>query len=125
MSNKAFIIEDVQNDFISGTLALNDGDAVVPLINNVLHNQQEHFKMIVYTADWHSKDHISFYENRNLYNASSNATQFTKTELTRSGGDKYEQILWPAHCIEGTERAEYHKDLVIVNDALHIKKGVH
>jgi exosome complex component RRP4 len=58
---------DVQNDFISGTLALSncpakqDGNAVVSPINYCMDNAD--FNMVVYSSDWHPKDHISFVEN--------------------------------------------------------------
>ena len=63
----ALIIVDVQNDFISGSLAIKncpakqDGEAVVPLINTLL--EQCNFDLVVYSCDWHPKDHISFVDN--------------------------------------------------------------
>jgi len=66
----AFIIVDVQNDFISGSLSLlncpagQDGAEVVPVINKLLDTVP--FDLVVYTKDWHPDDHISFVENVNL-----------------------------------------------------------
>ena len=64
---KALVVVDVQNDFISGSLSLakcpagQSGNAVVPVINNLLN--QNLFDVVVYSADWHPENHISFIEN--------------------------------------------------------------
>lgn len=56
-SNSAFIIIDIQNDFCpGGALAVKEGDAVVPLINEL----QKHFALVVATKDWHPVGHSSF-----------------------------------------------------------------
>jgi nicotinamidase/pyrazinamidase len=53
----ALIIVDVQNDFCpGGTLAVSDGDKIIPIINSLV----PHFKKIFTTQDWHPKNHISF-----------------------------------------------------------------
>ena len=87
----ALVIVDVQNDFISGSLALHScpanhrgqwtvercssftstfglsGEEVVPVINQVIHDVN--FDVVAYTYDWHPTNHISFYENRHLRKA--------------------------------------------------------
>ncbi len=53
----ALLIIDVQNCFLpGGSLAVNDGDQVVPIINSVRHL----FDVVVLTQDWHCQTHISF-----------------------------------------------------------------
>ena len=53
----ALLIIDVQNDFCpGGSLAVPDGDAVVPVINRV----SPAFPFVVATKDWHPQGHISF-----------------------------------------------------------------
>ena len=65
----ALVIVDVQNDFVEGTLAIKDcpagqdGAAVVPVINSIL--DPPLFDVVIYSLDWHPKDHISFIENVN------------------------------------------------------------
>ena len=60
----ALLAIDVQNDFISGSLALKqcpakqDGEAVVPVINKML--DEANFDLVVYSCDWHPANHISF-----------------------------------------------------------------
>lgn len=88
---KTLLIIDVQNDFCpGGALAVNDGDAVVPVINAI----QPHFDLVIATQDWHPSDHKSF------------ASQWGKTpgEFVELGGAP--QILWPDHCVQGTRGAE-------------------
>src|SRR5271170_52013 len=37
--------------------------------------------------------------------------------------DKVEQVLWPAHCIQETPGADLHRDLIRVDNAIHVYKG--
>jgi nicotinamidase/pyrazinamidase len=49
---KALLIVDVQNDFCSGgTLAVPDGEKVVPVINGLM----DRFEVIAASKDWHPK----------------------------------------------------------------------
>ncbi|XP_050679588.1 uncharacterized protein LOC126975627 isoform X2 [Leptidea sinapis] len=63
----AFLIVDVQNDFISGTLniskcnAQQDGSEVVEPINRLLESVP--FDCVFYSLDWHPPDHVSFIDN--------------------------------------------------------------
>ncbi|CAG9793192.1 unnamed protein product [Diatraea saccharalis] len=63
----AFLIVDVQNDFISGTLnisecnAQQDGSEVVEPINRLLETVP--FDAVFYSLDWHPPDHVSFIDN--------------------------------------------------------------
>ncbi len=88
---KALILVDLQNDFCpGGALAVNEGDRIIPLINDL----QKNFELIVATQDWHPKDHGSFARNHN-----------------KKPGEKIilnglEQILWPDHCVQGTLGSE-------------------
>lgn len=94
---KALIIVDVQNDFIpGGALAVNEGDHVVPVINHL----QEKFDFIVATQDWHPMDHGSF--------ASNHAGKKIGEFIDLNG---VKQILWPVHCVQETEGAEFHPNL--------------
>ena len=63
----AIIIVDVQNDFISGSLAISkcaareNGEDVVGPINRMLDTVP--FHLHCYSLDWHPSDHISFIDN--------------------------------------------------------------
>ena len=105
----AFLVIDVQNDFCpGGALAVPEGDAVVPLINDLAKG----FKNVVMTQDWHPPEHSSF--------ASSHPVKapFETTTL-----DYGEQTLWPDHCVQGSAGAEFHGDLELANCRLIIRKG--
>ena len=53
----ALLIIDVQNCFLpGGSLAVSDGDQVIPVINSI----RNQFDVVVLTQDWHCPDHVSF-----------------------------------------------------------------
>jgi len=57
----ALIVVDVQNCFTSGgSLAVPDGDAVVPVINRLRAEYAQYFDAVVLSQDWHCSDHVSF-----------------------------------------------------------------
>ncbi|MBA6152735.1 bifunctional nicotinamidase/pyrazinamidase [Gelidibacter maritimus] len=94
---KTLLIIDVQNDFMpGGSLAVPDGDKIVPVINNIQHK----FDLVVAAQDWHPQDHVSF--------ASNHAGKSHFDEIEIHGKP---QTLWPDHCVQGTEGAKFHKDL--------------
>ena len=54
---KALLVNDVQNDFCpGGTLAVPDGDHIVPVINNLMN----HFDLILASRDWHPEESRHF-----------------------------------------------------------------
>lgn len=109
--NTALIVVDVQNGFCpNGNLAVPSGDEVVPIINQLA----THFQNIVLTQDWHPTDHISFAENH------VDKQPFDTIEL-----DYGTQVLWPTHCVQGSQDAELHPDLDIPTAQLIIRKGYH
>ena len=104
-----FVVVDVQNCFIpGGSLAVKEGDQIVPLINRIA----KQFKHVVITQDWHTADHISF--------ASQHAGKKPFDTVKLAYGT---QVLWPDHCVQGTEGAALHKDLNIPHAELIIRKG--
>ena len=89
---KALLIVDVQNDFLpGGTLAVPQGDEIIPIINDL----QKALSCVLATKDWHPPNHISF--------ASSHGKK--PGEIIEVQGIKQE--LWPDHCIQGMEGAEF------------------
>ncbi|MHA3976278.1 bifunctional nicotinamidase/pyrazinamidase [Halovulum sp. GXIMD14794] len=104
----ALLVIDVQNDFCpGGALAVADGDAVVPVINAMM----DQFDSVLYTQDWHPKDHLSFADNHD------GAAPFSTTDMPYGT-----QVLWPAHCVQGTDGAAFHKDLRLGGDLI-LRKG--
>ncbi|CAG2254648.1 pncA [Mytilus edulis] len=57
----ALLIIDVQNCFLpGGSLAVTEGDQVIPLINNIRSEFKADLSLVVLSQDWHCSDHISF-----------------------------------------------------------------
>ena len=107
---RALLVVDVQNDFCpGGSLAVEAGDEVVPIINRVL----PAFPLVVATQDWHPPDHVSF--------ASSHPG---RQPLDRIDVDGMAQVLWPDHCVQGTRGAELHPRLDVTRVGLLLRKGM-
>jgi nicotinamidase/pyrazinamidase len=92
------VIVDVQNDFAdpAGSLYVNGGSEVVPLVNAEVAQALKAGAVIVYTQDWHPAHTPHF---------------------AADGG------LWPAHCVQGTWGAQLHPDLAVRGPI--VRKGVH
>lgn len=104
----ALVVVDVQNDFCpGGALAVPDGDAVVPVINRL----QPRFGTVVLTQDWHPADHRSF------------ASQHGAAPFSMTAMPYGEQVLWPDHCVQGSEGAALHSRLETDRAELLIRKG--
>ncbi|WP_065818190.1 MAG: bifunctional nicotinamidase/pyrazinamidase [Nitratireductor rhodophyticola] len=109
MADEALIVIDVQNDFCpGGALAVEDGDAVVPVINGLI----ERFDHVVLTQDWHPEGHSSF--------ASSHQGKAPFETVEMPYGT---QTLWPDHCVQGTGGAAFHEGLAWDKAELVIRKG--
>jgi nicotinamidase/pyrazinamidase len=107
----ALIVVDVQNCFVpGGTLPVAKGDEVVPVINRIA----PAFENVVVTQDWHTPGHASF--------ASTHAGKkpFETTKLSYG-----QQVLWPDHCVRGTDDAALHKDLQLPQAQVILRKGFH
>ena len=109
MATSAFIVIDVQNDFCpEGALAVADGDTVVAPINAMMAD----FDHVILTQDWHPQDHSSFASQHDGLDAFSTTTM-----------DYGIQTLWPDHCIQGSNGAEFHPSLNLDRAELIIRKG--
>lgn len=103
------VVVDVQNDFMpGGALAVARGDEVVPVVNALA----ARFENVVLTQDWHPRDHVSFAANH------PGRQPFEMLSLPYG-----EQVLWPAHCVQGTPGAALHADLRATHARLVIRKG--
>jgi nicotinamidase/pyrazinamidase len=106
---KALVVIDPQIDFCpGGALAVADGDSIMQPINAMMGA----FDMVILTQDWHPQGHSSF--------ASSHegAAPFTLTEMPYGP-----QVLWPDHCIQGSEGAAFHPALDTDRADAVIRKG--
>jgi nicotinamidase/pyrazinamidase len=109
--SSALLVIDVQNCFLpGGSLAVKDGEQVVPVINRIAKG----FANVVMTQDWHTPGHVSF--------ASAHAGKKPFEVIDLPYG---KQVLWPDHCVQGTDGASLSKDLSIPQAELVIRKGYH
>ncbi|MBR0898525.1 bifunctional nicotinamidase/pyrazinamidase [Bradyrhizobium tropiciagri] len=107
----ALLVIDVQNCFLpGGSLAVKDGEQVVPVINKIAKS----FANVVMTQDWHTPGHVSF--------ASVHAGKKPFETIDLAYG---KQVLWPDHCVQGTDGASLSKELAIPQAELIIRKGFH
>lgn len=105
------LVIDVQNCFLpGGSLAVKDGDQVVPVINRIA----KRFANVVMTQDWHTAGHVSFASSHN------GKKPFEVIDLNYG-----KQVLWPDHCVQGTDGAALSKDLNVPQAALILRKGFH
>ena len=109
--SSALIVVDVQNCFLpGGSLAVKDGEQVILVINRI----SKSFENVVMTQDWHTPHHVSF--------ASTHDGKKPFEMIKLSYGN---QVLWPDHCVQGTDGASIAKDINIPQAALIIRKGFH
>lgn len=106
---KALVVIDPQNDFCpGGALAVAEGDSIMQPINEMMGA----FDLVILTQDWHPQGHSSF--------ASSHggAAPFSLTDMPYGP-----QVLWPDHCIQGSDGAAFHPALDTVRADAVIRKG--
>ena len=93
----ALLVVDMQNDFASpeGSLYVQGGDDLVPLVNAEIVRALAAEAAVVYTADWHPASTPHF---------------------AKDGG------IWPVHCVANTWGAEFHPRLIVAGPT--IRKGI-
>lgn len=98
----ALIVVDIQRDFCEGgSLAVPGSLEIVPVINTLL-KETSYFDLVVFTQDWHPPNHKSFAENHK-----------GKKPMDQINLHGKMQTLWPTHCVQKTQGAEFHPDLKI------------
>lgn len=106
---KALLLIDIQNDFVpGGALPVPEGDRIIEICNRL----QERFDLVVATQDWHPLQHKSF--------ASNHPGKKVFEEIDLNG---LQQVLWPDHCVQGTEGAEFCKELNMQQVEAIFRKG--
>ena len=105
----ALIVIDVQNDFCpGGALAVPHGDEIVSGINALMEDSDA----VILTQDWHPLDHSSF--------ASQHRGKSAYETVDMPYGT---QVLWPDHCIIGSQGSAFHTDLYLNKAEMVIRKG--
>ena len=94
----ALIVVDVQNDFLpDGSLAVPEGDRVVPVLNRYLETFSARALPIYATRDWHPGNHCSF---------------------KAQGGP------WPPHCVAGSPGAAFASALKLPAQTTVVSKAI-
>jgi nicotinamidase/pyrazinamidase len=108
---KVLLLIDIQNGFCpGGNLAVEGGHEIVPIVNALIENGA--YDLIVASQDWHPANHGSFasqHEGKNVF------------EMGELAG--VPQMMWPDHCVQGTQDAELHPDLSTSAIAFIQRKG--
>lgn len=106
---RALIVVDLQVDFCpAGALAVTGGDQLVAPVNAMM----DEYDAVILTQDWHPADHSSFAANHD------GAETYSTVEMPYGT-----QVLWPTHCVAGTDGACFHPDLAVERADLIIRKG--
>lgn len=109
MTTKALVVIDIQNDFCpGGALGVADGDAIIPLVNQLIADHDH----VILTQDWHPAGHSSF--------ASSHPGKAAYEMIEMPYGP---QTLWPDHCVQGSHGGEFHPALVWDKAEMIVRKG--
>lgn len=96
---KALLLIDIQNGFCpGGNLPVAEGDAVVAVANRLMAHGA--YDLVVASQDWHPENHGSFASQH------PGKKPFDMGELSGQP-----QVMWPDHCVQGTQDAEFHPDL--------------
>ena len=92
----ALVVVDVQNDFADpdGNLYVDEGEQIIPTINQLVAAARDSGAAVVYTQDWHPE---------------------TTPHFDKDGG------IWPVHCVAESWGAQLHRDLEV--DGPIIRKG--
>jgi len=105
---RALIVVDMQVDFCpGGALAVARGDEIIAPINALM----SRFDAVILTQDWHPADHASFADNHG-------AAPYSTTQMPYGP-----QVLWPRHCVIGSDGAAFHAGLDLSRADLILRKG--
>lgn len=104
----ALIVIDGQYDFMpGGNLAVPEGDLIIEGINSI----RDDYRLVVWTRDYHPACHASFASTHSL-------PVFSTKELSYGT-----QVLWPEHCVQGTDGSEIHKNFDVREKDILVYKG--
>lgn len=109
-------IVDPQNDFCAGgALAVKDAEAIFAPINKLKAKYEGLEQPVFISQDWHPKGHVSF--------ASTHGQEPFSTKELKAGAFTFTQMLWPDHCVQGSEGAKVNPALNVTGKEITILKG--
>ena len=113
----AYLIVDLQNDFgrkETAALYVPDGEKVIKPTNHLREIIESVGGLVVLTADAHTEDSSTFAHNVP-------GGEVYKLYKFSNGEDR---ILWPRHCVDGTDGSKFLDGLVVKDSDFIVKKGV-
>lgn len=121
MVKRALLVIDIQHDFLpGGALAVAHGDEIVDGVVKLLQCSEYHWDAIVFSQDWHPKDHTSFASNH------LNTEPFTKIQFTSTKDHKTHSMetVWPDHCVQHTHGANFPEELIDAYKEVPVSKTI-
>jgi len=127
---RTLLVIDMQNDFISGSLPVTGAEDIIDMVEDL--TKMDIWYQVLYSQDWHPADHISFYSNLGLRQLDPTWLSLNHThvedikmfdEVKFKRYPPYKQVLWPDHCIQGSEGANFHPSLTRPKKSQVIQKG--
>jgi len=127
---RTLLVIDMQNDFISGSLPVTGAEDIIDMVEDL--TKLDIWYQVLYSQDWHPADHISFFSNLGLRQLDPTWLSLNHTyvedikvfdEVTFKRYPPYKQVLWPDHCIQGSEGANFHPSLTRPKKSQVIQKG--
>lgn len=137
----ALLVVDVQLCFMpGGSLPVPDGEAVVPMVSDLLTGQAGAWDLVAFSQDYHPPGHVSFastfgrrpfevepvsYRADGLLCNHTDAIPTGTVECEPADAAlTFRQALWPDHCVQGTPEAALHPALPF-NESAHllVQKG--
>jgi len=117
----------MQNDFIDGNLAVANAKEIIDPMSHMLKDPV--WNQIIFSKDWHPRDHISFLSNINLRELDPDwlaehpgeVEMFQEVVFKRD--PPYHQIMWPDHCVQESRGSEIVESLLVPENSRLIKKG--
>ncbi|TFK50004.1 Isochorismatase hydrolase [Heliocybe sulcata] len=131
----ALLVVDVQYDFINGSLAVKDAEAILPIVHDLL-DDSGRWDLVVASQDYHPVGHVSFASAHNLPAfqpvrlphpiTGENPTSADDGERLRESApeETIVQMLWPDHCVQGTKGAEIEEGVRLRLEKLGTKARV-
>ena len=112
------LVIDMQNDFVSGSLAVTGADELLGPMSAMI--TDDVWDQIIFSKDWHPADHISFFSNVNLreldpdWLAEHPGDIELYDEVVFKRDPPYHQVLWPEHCVQESEGIKHDRKTIII-----------
>jgi len=110
VKEKVLLVVDVQKDFCDGSLSCHGAGNIIEPINRLINGSR--WDLVVMTQEWHPRNHCSF------------ASSYTAVDPFTVPDDGYKGMVWPDHCIAGTEGAEIHPGIDQSRVNMIVRKGL-